>query len=51
MWNAIQEYGWDNIKHEIILSGLTYETAKVIESSLINQYKTYIPSLGYNSYT
>lgn len=51
MWNAIQEYGWDNIKHEIILSGLTYETAKVVESSLINQYKTYIPSLGYNSYT
>lgn len=51
MWNAIQKYGWDNIKHEIIIDNLTYETAKIIESSLINQYKTYIPALGYNSYT
>lgn len=49
-WNAIQETGWENIKHEIILSGLSKETALLIERSLINQFKSDIPELGYNFY-
>lgn len=50
MWEAIQKFGWNNIKHEIILTDLSKETAKEIESALILQYKTTIPALGYNIY-
>ena len=49
MWGAIQKYGWDNIKHEIILKNLDKTTAKQIEKALISQYQTTIPALGYNS--
>lgn len=49
MWEAIQEFGWDNIKHEIILQDLSKETAREMEKILINQYKTMIPALGYNN--
>lgn len=50
MWEAIQKYGWENIKHEIILENLNEKTAKQIEKALILQYQTTIPALGYNSY-
>ena len=49
MWEAIQKYGWDNIKHEIILKDLDKTTAKQVETALILQYQTTIPALGYNS--
>lgn len=35
MWGAIQKYGWDNIKHETIYSGLTKEQAETKERELI----------------
>lgn len=38
-YNAIKKYGWDNIKHEIIYSGLTYEEAFYKEIELIKYYK------------
>lgn len=50
MWEAIQEYGWENIKHEIIMQNLTRQSALMIEEALINQYKTNIPACGYNEY-
>ena len=50
MWEAIQKYGWENVKHEIILENLNEKTAKQIEKALILQYQTTIPALGYNSY-
>lgn len=50
MWNAIQKYGWENIKHEIIMQNLTRQSALMIEEALINQYKTNIPACGYNEY-
>ena len=27
-WNAIQKYGWDNFKHEIIVDNITEKEAK-----------------------
>lgn len=50
MWAAIQEFGWENIKHEIIMQNLTRQNALMIEEALINQYKTNIPACGYNDY-
>ena len=39
-WNAIQKYGWDNIKHEILYTGLTEQEAKDMERKLIAEYKS-----------
>ena len=45
---AILKYGWNNIKHEIIASGLSEEKAKCMEIELISKYKTQKPRYGYN---
>lgn len=47
-WNAIQKYGWDNFKHEIILYGLTKEGACEKEKEYISKYKSDCPEHGYN---
>jgi hypothetical protein len=47
-WSAIQKYGWDNFKHEIIASGLTYEKACELERMLITGFKTNNNQNGYN---
>lgn len=47
-YNAIQKYGWDNIRHEILYSGLGEEEAKQIEIQLIAEYRTTDPDYGYN---
>lgn len=50
--NAIQKYGWDNFKHEIILDGLTQEEANFYEESYIKSYHTCVMDKdcwGYNS--
>lgn len=47
MYAAIQKYGWDNVAHEIAASNLTQEEALRMEESLIEQYKTFPPSLGF----
>ena len=36
---AIQKYGWDNIKHEVLFTGLLEERAKQLEINLIRHYK------------
>ena len=38
-YRAIQKYGWNNIKHEILYNGLTYEEAFYKEIELIKYYK------------
>ena len=52
MYNAIQKYGWENVKHEILFSELTKEEAENKEKELIKQYKTnckrYGDLYGYN---
>lgn len=38
-WKAIQKYGWDNIKHEILIEGLTKIQADEYEKMFIKEYK------------
>ncbi len=38
-WNAIQKYGWDNIRHEVLFEGLSKERACNLEIDLIRHYK------------
>lgn len=40
---AIQKYGWDNFKHEVILIGETFEYACAVEKCLVKHYKTNNP--------
>ena len=47
-WNAIQKYGWDNFKHEILFENLTKEKACKIEILLIALFNTQNPDFGYN---
>lgn len=37
--NAIKKYGWDNITHQIMFTGLSEDRAKRLEISLIKHYK------------
>ena len=48
MYKAIQKYGWENIKHEIIAENLTKEQACQIEIDLIKQYDSTNKTKGYN---
>lgn len=45
---AIKKYGWDNIKHEIVFSGLCEEEACQKERELISKYNSTDKSFGYN---
>lgn len=47
-YNAIQKYGWENIKHEVLYSGLTWNEASKEEKRLIALYKTNDANYGYN---
>lgn len=46
---AVKKYGWDNIKHEILFSGLSKDEAVAKEVELIGQYKTMNRKYGYNA--
>lgn len=48
MYRAIQKYGWENIKHIILFSGLSKEEAEKKEMELISFYKATDPQKGYN---
>lgn len=45
---AIKKYGWNNIIHEILFSGLSVNEAKAKEIELIAYYKSNNPKYGYN---
>lgn len=47
-YNAIQKYGWENIKHEILFTNLTKEEAEEKEIQLISYYKSNQQEYGYN---
>lgn len=39
-WNAIQKYGWDNIRHEILHEGLTKAEAATLEQKEIAKHRS-----------
>ncbi len=47
-YSAIQKYGWENIKHEILFSNLTETEAKKKEIELIAKYESTDKNFGYN---
>lgn len=47
-WRAIQKYGWDNFKHEVLYENLTKSEAENMEIELIAQYKSNQKEFGYN---
>ena len=47
-YNAIQKYGWDNFKHEILFEGLTKKEAEQKEVELIALFKSAESKYGYN---
>ena len=47
-WNAIQKYGWDNFKHDILLCGLSKDEACKKEKEYIAKYRSNEPEYGYN---
>lgn len=48
-WRAINKYGWDSFKHEILESGLTEKRASELEDHYIkNVYHSFAPN-GYNT--
>lgn len=46
--NAINKYGWDNVKHEILFTNLTKEEAEQKEIELIRKYNSTNSNYGYN---
>ncbi len=47
-YNAVEKYGWDNIRHEILFENLTKEEAEKKEIELIASYKSNDRRYGYN---
>ena len=47
-YNAIKKYGWDKIRHKILIHGLTKEQAIRWEIKLISYYNTTNRKYGYN---
>lgn len=48
VYRAILRYGWENVEHEIIAQGLTYEQACGMEIEMIRAYDSTNPERGYN---
>lgn len=48
MFNDILNYGWNNIKHIIIMDNLSYNEAIKLENDKILEYKSYDKKYGYN---
>ena len=47
-WRAIQKYGWDNFKHDILFYNLTKKEAEQKEVELISYYNSNDVNFGYN---
>ena len=47
-WSAIQKYGWDDFKHEILETCETENEANRLERHYIKLYNTNNPDYGYN---
>ena len=49
MSDAINQFGWDNIQHVVLMENLDNQTAMVVEKELIKKYHTQDPEFGYNT--
>lgn len=49
VYSAIQKYGWDNIGHAIVETGLSESDARSVEHKLIDKYHSWCPGFGYNN--
>lgn len=49
--NAIEKYGWDMFRHDILYTNLTFEEACCLEKELIAKYKSNDRRYGYNNST
>ena len=47
-YKAVQKYGWENIKHEVLLTGLSLSEANKAEKYYIEKYNTHNKHYGYN---
>lgn len=47
-YRAILKYGWNNIQHEVLVTGLTEEEACDMEVKLVAEYNSANPKYGYN---
>lgn len=47
-YSAINKYGWDNIRHEVLLSGLSKNDANLAEMIFIHYWKLTDSNYGYN---
>ena len=47
-YDAIQKYGWKNIKKDVLYSGLSQEDAYRLEIELISKYRSNDREFGYN---
>ena len=47
-YDAIQKYGWENIKKDVLYSGVSQEDAYRLEIELISQYRSNDREFGYN---
>lgn len=48
VYKAIEEYGWENIKHYVLFQTSNYESAKQAKNFYINRNLAYIDEYGYN---
>ena len=46
--NAIDKYGWDGFRHDVLYSGLSEDDAKNMEIKLIKEFNTMDGHFGYN---
>lgn len=49
VFSAILRYGWNNVRHYILIENLAKEDALLYESAFIRGWKTYTKSKGYNT--
>ena len=47
-WNEIKKYGWNNIRHVVLLQNLTKEHASEMERLYIQIFRSNNPEYGYN---
>ena len=49
IWAAIQEFGWDNVQHEVLATTSSRFEASKLEQHYIAQYKSAEDEFGYNT--